>query len=201
MVGADTASLDREPVSGINSGLLSAGFVGTYPPTRCGIATFNFALREAMALSCSGVVACVDEPGVVRFGPEVVGELVRGSAESMADAAAALGRFDVAIVQHEFGIYGGEDGKEVIDLVGALEVPVLLVLHTALRRPSPRQRGIVEELARMAELVVVQSGAARARLLEAHEIDPIRVRVVPHGAPLNMSDRSAETAPAGGRSC
>jgi glycosyltransferase involved in cell wall biosynthesis len=54
----------------------------------------------------------------------------------------------------------------------------------------------VEALARAAELVVVQSAAARAYLLEAHEIDPACVLVVPHGASLNLSDGFAETGPA-----
>jgi glycosyltransferase involved in cell wall biosynthesis len=166
---------------------LSAGFVGTYPPTRCGIASFTASLRRAMALAQSGVVACVDAPGTVRFGTEVVAEVVRGSAGSLALAVEALDRFDVAIVQHEFGIYGGKDGGEVVDLVGRLSTPIIVVLHTVLRGPSPRQRRIVEELASVAELVVVQSAAAHARLLEMHELAPQCVRVVPHGAPHNFS--------------
>jgi glycosyltransferase involved in cell wall biosynthesis len=195
VTGIDAVSRAPGSVTGLRPTSLSAGFVGTYPPTRCGIATFTHALRTAMALPRSGVVASVDELGVIRFGPEVIVELVRGSARSIAEAAAALGHFDVAIVQHEFGIYGGEDGEEVVELVAALEVPVLLVLHTALRAPSPHQRAIVEELAGMAELVVVQSAAARARLLEAHDVDAAQVRVVPHGAPLNLSDGPVEIDP------
>jgi glycosyltransferase involved in cell wall biosynthesis len=148
-----------------------------------------------MALPRSAVVASVDAAGVAAFGPEVVAELVRGSALSLADAAAALARFDVAIVQHEFGIYGGEDGAEIVELVAALEVPVLLVLHTALHTPSPNQRRIVEELAEMAEVVVVQSEAARACLLEAHEVAAARVWVVPHGAFVNLSDRPLAADP------
>jgi glycosyltransferase involved in cell wall biosynthesis len=148
-----------------------------------------------MALPRSAVVASVDASGVLAFGPEVVAELVRGSALSLADAAAALARFDVAIIQHEFGIYGGEDGAEIVELVAALEVPVLLLLHTALRTPSPNQQRIVEELAEMAEVVVVQSEAARACLVEAHEVAAARVWVVPHGAFVNVSDRSVDADP------
>ena len=169
----------------------SAGFVGTYPPTRCGIATFNASLREAMALPRSGVVACVDAPGAVGFGPEVVAELVRGSAVSMESAAATLESFDVVVVQHEFGIYGGMDGADVVDLVRALSVPVILVVHTVLRSPSPHQRALVEELIAAAEFVVVQSAAARSRLLDTHDVSLRRVRVIPHGASWNVSTRGA----------
>ena len=165
----------------------SVAFVGTYPPTRCGIATFTVSLRRAMALGRTGVIACVDEPGAVGWGPEVVAELVRGSAASLGEAAAALDPFDVVVVQHEFGIYGGEDGSEIVDLVRRLSTPLLVVLHTVPRRPTPGQRAIVEELASAAEIIVVQSEAARSRLLDTHGIGARPVRVVPHGAPCNVS--------------
>jgi glycosyltransferase involved in cell wall biosynthesis len=152
----------------------------------CGIATFTASLREAMAVRCSGVVALVDEPGLLEFGTEVVGELIRGSADSMDAAADALGSYDVAIVQHEFGIYGGVDGRDVVDLISALEIPVIVVLHTVLHAPSASQRSIIEEFSEMADAVVVQTLAARARLLETHTLDPERLIVVPHGARLNL---------------
>ena len=78
---------------GVEPSALSVAFVGTYPPTRCGIATFTASLRRAMALPRTGVVSCVDEPRAVQWGPEVVAELVRGSAASLETAAAALDLF------------------------------------------------------------------------------------------------------------
>jgi glycosyltransferase involved in cell wall biosynthesis len=182
----DAVGPSTEPAE-IGPGSVSVGFVGTYPPTRCGIATFTASLREAMAPPRSGVVASVDEAGAVPFGSEVVAELVRGSAESLEAAAVALEGFDVIVVQHEFGIYGGKDGSEVVDLVRKLSAPTIVVLHTALHSPSPSQRAIVEELAAAAELVIVQSIAARSRILELHQIPASRLRVVPHGAPANVS--------------
>ena len=169
---------------------VTVGFVGTYPPTRCGIATFTESLRQAMALpACErpGVVSCVHEPGVLAHPPAVVAELVRGSAASLDSAVAALDGFDVVVVQHEFGIFGGEQGSDVVDLVAPLRVPVIVVLHTVLERPSPVRREIVERLAELAEFVVVQSDTARARLLCAHTVEPGRVRVIPHGARANLS--------------
>jgi glycosyltransferase involved in cell wall biosynthesis len=167
------------------------GFVGTYKPTKCGIATFTESLGQAIAplghARRFGVVSCVDEPGVVEHPPAVVAELVRGSAVSLDAAAAALDGFDVVVVQHEFGIFGGRDGRHVVDLVEQLAVPVIVVLHTVLERPSPSQREIIEQLAELAEFVVAQSYTARARLLAAHTVEPERVRVIPHGARANPS--------------
>ena len=109
---------------------LAIGFVGTYPPTKCGIATFTAALSRAMTPSHSNhravIVSCVDRPGAIRQAPEVVAELVPGSSESRRVAAAALVGLDVVVLQHEFGIFGGDDGDEVVDFVEQLTVPVAI---------------------------------------------------------------------------
>ena len=184
------------------TGAPRVGLVGTYPPTRCGIATFTASLAGAITAAMPqcrfGVVACTDEQAQNGGSSDVVAELVSGSPASLAAAAAALREFDVAIVQHEFGIYGGPDGSEVVDLVREAAVPTIVVLHTVLRRPTHGQRRVVEQLGRLADLLVVQSGAARARLLEQHVIDPKKVRTIPHGARLNLSppaDRGDDSPP------
>ncbi len=179
---------------------LSVGFVGTYPPTKCGIATFTASLAKAMAPAGSGrraeVVSCVELPGVVQHPPEVVAELVSGSIASREAVAAALDELDVVVLQHEFGIFGGEDGSEVIGLVAGLSVPVIVVLHTVPRRPSPGQCAVVEQLAELADRVVIQSAAARIRLLETHMIEPEKVCVIPHGAPANLTAEVSSPDPA-----
>ena len=193
----------RVPTVGAQAGdvkELSIGFVGTYPPTRCGIASFTASLSRAMAPSGSGVrvgiVACADGHGVTGYPPEVALELVRGSAGSRSAAAATLDEFDVVVVQHEFGIFGGEDGCEIVDLVAELRSPVIVVLHTVPRRPTSGQRAVVERLAELAERVVTQSRAARVRLLETHLIEREKVVVIPHGAPARLVTEPSLADPA-----
>lgn len=184
--GAAVGKLSYPP-----AGPVRVGFVSTYEPTKCGIATFTASLRQAMALPEHGrrfgVVSCVDERDIAEHPPAVVAKLVRGSSVSLDAAVAALDQFDVVIVQHEFGIFGGESGRDVVDLVEQLAVPVIVVLHTVLEHPSSSQREIIEQLAEAAEFVVVQSNTAHARLLAAHSIEPDRVFVIPHGARANLA--------------
>jgi len=181
-------------------GGLRVGLVGTYPPTRCGIATFTASLAAALTdAGCRiGVVACVESGDAVPRPADVVAHLVAGSREARRSAVAALGRFDVALVQHEFGIYGGDAGSEVVDLLGELTVPSIVVLHTVLRHPTDAERRIVEQIALAADRLVVQSAAARARLLEQYVVDAKRVRTIPHGARPNLAappSRRAGEAP------
>jgi glycosyltransferase involved in cell wall biosynthesis len=178
---------------------LSLGFVGTYAPTKCGLATFTASLTQALEIDSDdiGVISCVDEANVIAHPPEVVAEWVRGSEESLEDVVEALNRYDAVVIQHEFGIFGGQDGEDVLDLVTRLEVPVIVVLHTVLPDPSPHQRMIIESLATVADRVVAQSEVARTRLLEAHIVDPSRVVVIQHGAHANLAPRMVAEAPAG----
>jgi glycosyltransferase involved in cell wall biosynthesis len=134
------------------------------------------------------VVSCVDEPGQTSSSPEVVHEWVRGSRSSLHGAARALQRFEAVVVQHEFGLFGGADGDEIVELVRRLDgAAVIVVLHTVLERPSANQRRVVEALAAAADRVVVQSEVARHRLLAAHMLDASSVTVIQHGAPANAA--------------
>jgi polysaccharide biosynthesis protein PslF len=160
----------------------SVGILSTYPPTACGLATFSAALArglEANGASVS-VVRIADGPPVVD--PRVVGELVNGSARSVAAAAELLNRCDIAVVQHEYGLYGGADGDEVVAVLAALDVPSIVVAHTILLAPTPHQRQVLVQVAALADQVVVMSEAARTRLCARFDVDPAKVTTIPHGA-------------------
>jgi glycosyltransferase involved in cell wall biosynthesis len=162
---------------------LSFGFLSTYPPTQCGLASFTAALRNQLAAGGvrSGVVRLVDQPEPISQ-REVVHHLIRGSRASVAAAADALNAFDIAVVQHEFGIYGGPDGDEVLELLDRLTVPVVVVLHTVLTTPTSHQREVLERVTDRADALVTMTKTAKTRLLETYDVGSTKVVVIPHGA-------------------
>ena len=95
--------------------------------------------------------SCASPTRHQRPAARVVGELVNGSAASVAASAELLNQSDVAIIQHEYGIYGGADGDEVVDIIDALRVPSIVVAHTVLKDPTPHQRSVLEEVAARAD--------------------------------------------------
>ncbi len=105
-------------------------------------------------------------------------------------AADRLNRQDVAIVQHEYGIYGGADGDDVLRVLALLSVPAIVVLHTVLTTPTAHQRFVLDGVVAAAAAVVVMSETARSRLVNGYDVPAHRVVVIPHGAP------DAATAPA-----
>ena len=99
------------------------------------------------------------------------------TARSLSDCA------DVVSIQHEYGIWGGQDGEHVLDLVRGLRVPAVATLHTVLRDPTPGQRAVLKELIRLAEETVVMSSSAADLLRESYGVPPDRVHVIAHGVP------------------
>jgi glycosyltransferase involved in cell wall biosynthesis len=179
---------------------LSYGFLSTYPSTECGLATFTAALlgelRDRSSATRVGVVRVVDQPRRSTR-DEVVHHLITGSPGGEAEAAAILNNFDVAVVQHEYGIYGGPDGNQVLEILERLTVPVIVILHTVLVAPTRHQREVLERVVALADSVVTMTPTARRRLLEGYKVDRDRVALIPHGAADNRSpDRQV---PAGNR--
>jgi polysaccharide biosynthesis protein PslF len=118
---------------------------------------------------------------------EVVHDLVAGSTESASAAADVLNGFDVVIVQHEYGIYAGPDGQDVLSLLETLHVPTIVVLHTVFGAPdpTPRQHVILRRVIAAADAVVTMTLTARSRVLDTYGTGPEKVFLIPHGAADN----------------
>jgi len=158
--------------------------LSTYPPRVCGLATFAAALEVELARAGDDVTVVAISDGApertANARPQKV--LVNGSAASVRETAAVLSECDVVIIQHEFGVYGGVDGDEVVDILRMLDVRTVVVLHTVLLTPIAHQRSVMERICALADAVVVMSAAARARLVAGHAVDASKVTLIPHGA-------------------
>jgi len=173
------------------------GFVGTYPPTQCGLATFTAALFSAIVTSggCDGCVVRLVATPQPWPAAEVVGEIVSGDPHGPVLAAALLNDVDVVIVQHEYGIYDGSDGEGLLRFFDALLVPSIVVFHTVLAVPDVHQRRILEAIAARAGAIVTMSRTARDRLATGYSVDMGKVRVIPHGASLARTGDSVSIRP------
>jgi polysaccharide biosynthesis protein PslF len=171
------------------------GFVSTYPPTQCGLATFTSSLRDALMTHDGDeghIVRLVDTPEV-RPRHEVVAQIAMGDRAGLHRGVARLNECDVAIVQHEYGVYGGRDGEEILALLDGLCVPSIVVLHTVLLRPTRHQREVLEAVVAQADAVVTMTVTARDRLAAGYDVDIRKVSIIAHGAP-SMPPASARTA-------
>jgi glycosyltransferase involved in cell wall biosynthesis len=113
--------------------------------------------------------------------------MVNGAPASVAACAQLLNQSDVAVIQHEYGIYGGVDGDEVVDVLDGLRVPSIVIAHTVLKNPTPHQRSVLEDVVARADRTIVMSEAARRRLRSGFDIDHRKVTTIPHGATVPTS--------------
>lgn len=161
---------------------LTVGILSTFPPTACGLATYSAALAGGLVAHGAQVRVVRVSDGSPSPSPLIVGQLTNGRAASVAAAADLLNECDVAVVQHEYGLYGGADGDEVLAILDGLRVPSIVIAHTVLSDPTPHQWSVLVEVGALADRVVVMSGAALGRLRDGFGIDPAKSGYIPHGA-------------------
>ncbi len=156
--------------------------MSTYPPTPCGLATFSAALAKGLAANGAGVSVVRLADGLPSASPRVIGEIAAGSPTCVDTAADLLNQSDVAVIQHEYGIYGGPDGDEVVDIIDALRVPSIVIVHTVLKDPTRHQRSVLEAIATRSDRIVVMSEAAGERLRRGFDVEGTKIVTIPHGA-------------------
>ena len=102
-------------------------FIGNQLPRRCGIATFTHDLHQAVSTARPGlstsVVAMTDPHQTYDYPPNVRFQVREEAIDDYVRAAESLNaaRVDVVSLQHEYGIFGGEAGGNIVPLLSRLE--------------------------------------------------------------------------------
>jgi glycosyltransferase involved in cell wall biosynthesis len=168
-------------------------FVGTYPPRECGIATFTHDLRRAIGglrtESQPAVIAMTNTPanGAAShlYPPEVIFEVRqhRLSDYRLAAEYVNLSGVEVVNVQHEFGIFGGVEGRYLTEFLENLRKPVVTTLHTVLAEPQPGYRDSLMRVAALSDYLVTLNGRAAPILKEVYGAPEEKIVMIHHGAP------------------
>ncbi|WP_010419400.1 glycosyltransferase family 4 protein [Anaerophaga thermohalophila] len=172
---------------------MKIAFIGTYPPRQCGIGTFTNNLVKAIhantenkKISDTAMVVAINEDGSQYEYPEEVKHVIRQNHQrDYINAAKVINYSDagVCILEHEFGIFGGDDGVYILPLLHRLEVPLIVTFHTVLKDPSYTQRSIVQEIGKKAARVVVMSRRAVEFLEDIYHIPKEKITLIEHGVP------------------
>jgi glycosyltransferase involved in cell wall biosynthesis len=164
-------------------------FLGSYPPRECGIATFTKDVVDSYdrAFKVRSQVIAIDEPGgdARRYPSEVVARFSEQDRYSYQQAADFINQHpsEMLNIQHEYGLFGGERGEWLIDLIDAVNKPVVVTLHTVLPEPDETMLRVTRALCASASKVVSLSATGVALLETVYGIDPNRLQVIHHGVP------------------
>lgn len=158
--------------------------VSTFPPLRCGIASFATDL-------IGGATECDHLRYELHYGTprsgQALGHADAGSTPALTRLAALVSASDCDLVclQHEFGIWGGIEGQNIHAFLDTIRKPIVSVLHTTFR-PGVRsavQADILRRLVDQSEAVITLTPASRRSLEVLVGRRTRRVVVIPHGIP------------------
>jgi glycosyltransferase involved in cell wall biosynthesis len=146
---------------------MKIALIGTYPPRKCGIGTFTHNLLRALAANIDGhrdlsfarVIAINDDGQEYDYPEEVILSIRQNRQRDYITASKKINfsGADVCFLEHEFGIFGGNDGVYILSLIHRLEIPLIVTLHTVLNNPSYTQRSIIQEIGNKAARITVMS--------------------------------------------
>ena len=164
-------------------------FLGSFPPRECGIATFTKDVVDSYDayFGTKSEIVAIDEPGGEKraYPPEVVARLTQNDRSSYADIARFVNNdsCDALNIQHEYGLFGGDDGEWIVDLISAVSKPVIVSLHTVLPEPSLNHLRVARKICAAASAIVVLSQTGRDILVRRYGVDEAKIRVIHHGVP------------------
>lgn len=175
---------------------INIAFLSTFPPRECGIATFTQDLVNELK-----DIKIINEPKVIAiddkeydYGDDVIYRLKQHDRNSYLELANKLNDslIDLLVIEHEYGIYGGEWGEYILDLVDNLKVPYVVTLHTILSNPLDKQKHILKELCTKSKRVVTMAKNTIPLLVNLYGVDERKIVVLPHGVP-NLPTLSSES--------
>ncbi len=166
-----------------------AAIVGNHLPRQCGIATFTTDLCDALSAEYGDagllVVAVNDPQSSYVYPTRVRFQIAEADLSSYRATASSLNSSNVDLVclQHEYGIFGGNAGSYVLELLQRLTMPVVTTLHTVLSQPDREQRRVMQEIAARSERLIVMSEYSSRVLQDVFEVSDEKIDLIPHGIP------------------
>jgi len=166
-------------------------FISSYIPRQCGIATFTNDLANSLKNidndetgTLVNITALNDIAEGYKYTSDVKFEIKDKSINDFKEAAyyLNLSNNDVVNLQHEFGLFGGEAGSNILYLLENIKKPVVTTLHTVLEHPNEDQLRVIQEINEYSSYFIVQSERSQDMLEKIYTIPKEKIKYIPHGA-------------------
>ncbi|RKP45851.1 glycosyltransferase [Cohnella endophytica] len=182
----------------MNNRFPQIAYISTYVPRKCGLATYTHHLREAIAhakgnMPLDAVVTMCNPDEREDYKEPWMLPLMKQEPEEYRKVADLINQSSVDIVslQHEFGIFGGEAGSYVIELLRRLKKPVVTTFHTVFEHPVTPYSEVQKQIAQWSDHMIVMNRKGIGYLHDNFEVPLEKITFVPHGTPVpNRTDRA-----------
>ncbi len=172
---------------------MKLAYIGTYPPRECGIGIFTNNLFRSMLTGIESgenenegyVIALNDIDNTYEYPKEVKLTIRQEHQEDYLEAVKFinLSGADLCILEHEFGIFGGQSGVYILPLLHRLEVPFIVTLHTILKAPTYNEKAVLQQICNMAHKIVVMSRKGIEFLISIYKVPKEKIVFIEHGVP------------------
>ena len=175
-------------------------FISTFPPRKCGIASFTQDLVNAISPEIAHEMAieicALDKKRNAGLYELPVAMVMDGHLlDSCLETAQKINKdptIKLLCIEHEFGLYGGELGEYLLGFLSLIEKPFIIRFHTVLPSPSNKMLKIVQALELLADRVIVMTKNSARLLREDYGVSTDKVIIIPHGTHTNSTKDALE---------
>ncbi len=164
--------------------------MGTYPPRECGIATFSQDLLTyckkflGTHIDCKVAAINLTPLDTYKYPKEVKWKIDRDTKKDYSELATTINAdpdITGVVIQHENGIFGGNEGENVLYFMRHCKKPMLVTLHTVLPLPNPKMKVVTEEIIRLASTLVVLTNSSKTIVETMYPKSGGKLFEIPHG--------------------
>jgi glycosyltransferase involved in cell wall biosynthesis len=164
-------------------------FISTFPPRKCGIASFTKDLINAINTEIEGnaviSVCALDKKKNAALYQYPVAMVMDGSEiDSCIEMAAKINKdpsVGLICIEHEFGLYGGELGEFLLGFLSLIEKPFIIRFHTVLHAPDAKRLKNVRAMGLLADKVIAMTNYSAKVLEEDYQLPSEKIMIIPHG--------------------
>jgi glycosyltransferase involved in cell wall biosynthesis len=165
-------------------------YVSTFPPRKCGIATFTEdlvrAMGEMLAPMVKSKIVAMNPHGVLSYNypRKVIFWINQDNQQEYIDIANRINHMEqvqLVNIQHEFGIFGGQRGSYLIPFMKTLNKPKVITFHTVSPNPDEELLNIVCSIAENVNTIIVMTNLSKKILTQEYGVAARKIRIIPHG--------------------
>jgi len=164
-------------------------YVSSYIPRKCGIATYTKDLTNAINLlnpyALAEILAVNRNGEELNYPWEVKYRITQNEPETYPQAAHYVNQSsaDITSLQHEYGLFGGQNGKDIVPFIESLKIPLVTTFHTVPANASTNEGLILKKLANKSKAVIVMTKEIASKLINDYRLPREKIVIIPHGTP------------------
>lgn len=167
--------------------------IGNFPPRKCGIATFTLNLTKSILNAAElsntsinmDIIAMNDGTSHYPYPPEVKRTIRDNAKQDYIGAKNYINNSDadICILQHEYGIFGGNSGLLILELLKEINIPIISTFHTVLDKPNFHQKEVLRKISSYSSKIVIMNSMAIPLLKSIYNVPEEKIHQIEHGVP------------------